>query len=296
MNNREKVKREVRKTDAKAWAKQQDRAFEPTAIKLPEGVEYYKLDLGTPVVDFMPFITGKGNPRADAGFEHFEREYSAHRVPMPGGQTSLFLCLWVCFKKPCPICKWMQECRNVDQETLKKLKPQVRHLWLVNDKPGDTKNKAKVFDSNHFNRGIGFGEMVADAINSVAKYASFTDLVGGMSVQLTVKEQSMPGRKFNAVTRIDFLAREYDYPEDMLEKAICLDDCLIEMKYDDLKRVIEQGGEAPVAHHDSDNGEEEPIKARRKLASEDPEDDDDSNDDATDDDDLDAPVRKATRR
>lgn len=241
-SERERRKEQARKTSATEWAKSQTKGFEATAVKLPEGIEFYKLEVGTHAVDFMPFLAGKGNPRADEGFEHFEREYDAHRVPTPAStRPNLYCCSWTCFGRKCAVCDYLRHHANSgDPDLVKLLRATRRHLWLVNDKPGDADNPLKVFDSNHFNKGTGFGEMMADAINSVPKYARFADLRKGMTLQLTVKELSGGKFKYNAVTRIDFLSRDYDYPEEMLDRAPCLDAMLVEPKYATVAALLNQ--------------------------------------------------------
>lgn len=239
-NRREREQRKTRQVNASGWAKKSEERGEATAIKLPPGFEFYKLTPGTHSLDFMPYLAGKGNPQADEGFPHFEREFTDHRIPTPDGKSAAYLCLWSNFKKPCPVCKVVNS-NSTDEELKKSMKGKLRHLWLVNDKPGDETNKLKVFPSNHYNRGQGFGEMMVDAINSVSKYSDFSDLEKGMTLQLTVKEQSFgAGLKYNAVTRIDFLPRDYSYPEEMMDNAPCLDSCLVEQSASFLEKLLNQ--------------------------------------------------------
>src|SRR5216683_2324096 len=73
-------KNERRRTNAADWAGDHE-GFENTAFKLPDSIDEFKLKPGKMIVDFMEYIVGDGNPRADKGFIHFEREFSAHRIP-----------------------------------------------------------------------------------------------------------------------------------------------------------------------------------------------------------------------
>ena len=269
MNRKDKEKRERKKVDAGTWAKEQEKGSGSTVVKLPEGVEFYKPELGSHAVDFMPYVTGENNPNADEGFEHFECTYNAHKLPSPNGQE-WHLCSWACFKKPCEICKWMKENgRSADPELMKAMRLTTRHLWVVNDKPGNTKNPLKVFDTNHFNKGMGFGEMLADAINAVPKYKNFSDLEKGLTLQLTVKEQSFPSGKtvvkYKAVTRIDFLPRDYEYPEEMLDKAPCLDACLVESNQKELAILMNQSSDSGEEEHEPEEIDNTPPAARRRA-------------------------------
>lgn len=241
---REKEKKRAR-FDARAWAsKQTESQFEPTSVRLPEGVhiEWYKLEVGTHEVDFMLFNAGKGNPRADKGFATVERSYSRHTIRMPNGRFNNYVCLG----DICPLCKHANDVMAAQgKEAAKGLWASQRHLWLLNAKPGKkpgTKdNPWKVFDTGHRNRGVGFGELMMDAINLREDHANFAEPDCGYKVILTVKEQQFDKTKYNGVTRIDFEKRNYQYPEEVIDKAPCLDDMLIFMKPDDLKKVI-QGG------------------------------------------------------
>lgn len=262
---RQREQREQRRTSAKEWADKQERAFEATCVKLPDGVEFFKLEVGKHQVDFMPFRAGAGNPHADEGYEHFERQYAAHRVPGPDGRTRLYACLYETFGKRCPVCEYANH-RDTSSDLAKDLRARVRNLWLVNDKPGNAKNKLKVLDQSHFNRGMGFGEQMTEAIKEFDGESPFL-LEGGGTAILTVKEQSFPGGKYNAITRIAFAPRSYSYPEELLDSMPCLDECLIEMDYDILKRILHNEPAEPV------NGKVI-SKAGSKIDEEEPEDED----------------------
>ena len=138
-----------------------------------------------------------------------------------------------------------------------------------------------------------------DAINAVPKYGDFADLEGGQTLQLTVKEQTFPGGKYNAVTRIDFLPRKYQYDDGLLDSAPCLDDFILEMSYAELKKLITQGDSEPEYadsppfkrpggrsaavedNGDEDDDEEDLAPAKRPAAKKPaiPDDDDNEDDD-----------------
>lgn len=285
MDKREVERREVPKKSGMDWAKQQGKG-EATCVKLPHKVEWYKLEVGRQIVDFMPFIAHVGNPRADEGWQHFEREYESHKIPLPNGQDGTYACLWKTFKKKCPVCMYMNKHSSPDNKDLiSKMKSKTRHLWLVNDKPGDkdilSGNKEivwKVLDSNHYNKKKGFGEQIAKAIIDDPYFADFWSLEGGYQAKMSIEEDSFMGRKYNLMTRIDFVKRDYDYPKDLIYKAPCLDDMLIparpeklkdkpywefdeedwEACYEELDRILTQGG---VSSEDAD---EPPVPERQE--------------------------------
>ena len=249
MSQREREQREAKKVSASDWAeKQKGRGFERTAIRLPEGWEMYKLEEGVHDVDVMPFIVGKGNPAADEGYQHFERQWGQHRVPKANGFSDSYCCAWECFKKPCYVCRWLTNFgQKASKDMVKGMKIGTRHLWIFNPKPGEANPPYKLFDSNDWNRGLGFRELMQDALKVAGDAGSdFSDLKNGMTLRLTIKEQppfDPKGKPYPAVVRIDLVARKHrGYPDDLLDKMPCLDDCLIEFDADKMEQLLTQGG------------------------------------------------------
>lgn len=280
-DRREREQREGKRMSAKDWADKQEKGGAKIHFKLPDGVEEYKLETGTHRVDFLSFAAGPHNKRADEGFEHYECQYAAHRIEGPDGRKGLFNCRFECFGMPCPACK-LRNSRDVDKEVSKSLMPQTRHLWLLNDEPGKTKKvRSKVLDTGHFNRGVGFGELMIDAIN-ICKGDPFA-LVGGMTAVLTVKEQTAPFGKFNAVTRIDFEQRDYDYPADLWNTMPCLDAMLVDAGIKAMRRLLEQDEEIGdeeersrrTAPDEEDNDVPSSSRSTRSGRRADPDEDDD---------------------
>jgi len=263
LNRREKEKRETRRTSAKEWAENQAAGFQPTAVKIPEGMEFYRLEEGKQLFDIMPYIAGPGNPNADEGFEHFERQYFLHRIPRPDGSFSRYCCLWETFKKPCPICLFRNDVNTrADQDLLDALRPQKRHLFIVNDRPGDIKNKLKVMDAVYFNRKLGFGEQLVMAINATRGGEDFASLIGGLTIQAMVVDA-----RYGSVSRIDLTPRDYDYPDEMLDKAPCLDECLIEPNPSVLLEMLNQGGPGREASSQMDRDGESSQRSSKIRSS-----------------------------
>ena len=162
----ERESRERRRTSAADWAQQQaSGGFDATDVRIPEGMENYKFEEGMQAFDVMPFLAGKQNRRADEGFEHFEVEFDIHKIPRPDGKESWFCCLWECRKEPCPACK-IRNNRDTAKELSDQLRLQRRHLFIVNDKPGDSKNKLKLLNAVRWNRKLGFGEQLIVAVGA----------------------------------------------------------------------------------------------------------------------------------
>jgi hypothetical protein len=240
MTQQEMARRAALLAHSKQWAQQQQQSmFESLSVKLGEGVQAYKLAIGTHRVDFMGFKAGPDNPGADPGFAHFDRVYYAHRLPV-SGRSQLVTCPWFSFqkrppaKRKCPVCEF---CNMVDKKRAEGMWASQKHLWLVNDQPGIADNPLKVLDTGHKNRGQGFGEMILDVVNISDDNALFWHPEFGMTVQMVVKEQTMGnGIKYNAVTRFDFLPRDYAYDENFEDESRWF--TIIESTYEQLHDLV----------------------------------------------------------
>jgi hypothetical protein len=287
MNRREKEKKKARTVSSRQWAGEQTGGFESKAVKLPDGVEYYKQEDGDNLIDMIPYEVKKGkgtpggNPRAEAGFLACEREYQTHRLPGTGKFNDAYCCRRVCFGKKCPCCEWLiANARTADEDLVISITGQLRHLWIVNDKPGKLKNKLKVFDSNHKNRKLGFGQQLKIAIEAqLDEDECFYDLEEGKQVKFIVEGE------YKHVPRIDFKDRDYQYPESILDHGIDLDECLIDVGYDAMKEALETGLTGSSSGKEGENGDGEdsaPKKGKKKpAASHDDEEEEEESDDPT---------------
>ena len=262
---REKEKQKARRTSAAEWADKQEAGFDPTGIKLPEGVKFFQIKrAGTYRLDFIPYNVGEGNPQADPGFQHPERTYYAHWVPGMDGKSKLYVCSASTFKKRCAVCDWVMRNRDADPKLLEQLKIKLRQLWNVIDLD-DPKKEIQVYDAPYWKS---FGEMFKDAIRVHKKYNCVFEPEEGMTVQLTTKDNKSGFGKF-AIARVDIVPRDEQYDESIIDKAVVLDDCLIEPNYKELMALLEGTGDEEEA---TTNG-----KARGKA--QDPDEDDDEDDD-----------------
>jgi hypothetical protein len=280
--SKEKAKKEERKAKARSWADRQKQhgAGGGKAFKAPEGYERYELTAGTHKVDVMPFRAGPRCPNGDEGEVMADLEYTVHKIPTPASAFGEpHICKWETWKKPCLVCSH-RNTGTSDADLQKQLRPQLRHVFLFNDKPGNAKNRPKIFDIHHFQRGEGFPEKLVDAINvNPEKYDQFSDLENGCTLILTVKMQPMgDGTSRAGITRIDFEPRSYAYPESILDKMPCLDECLVDEDDDALRELLgiaaagDDEDQAPRKKKPAVEDDEEPAP-KKKAVIEDDEDD-----------------------
>ena len=264
--NKSKERRERRRVTAKEWADKQDRGFEPTAVKLPEGFSWFSIkSTGRITLDMIPHVAGKGNPNADEGFEIAHLEYYAHWVPDLTGKAKSYICSASCIGKKCAVCDYLK--RNPDNKDLAdSLKSKKRMLWNVIDH-SDKDKKIKVWDTPYWKS---FGEKLKDAIRVSDKYDNYDDPESGYSVQLTVKESTNPKFGKFEIARVDLVPRDNQYELSIMDEACVLEDCLIVPDYDELmallkgdappedKNKVEEGDQKPEPEEEEETEEEEP--------------------------------------
>ena len=263
-------RKEVRMKNAQDLA-EQTREFEPTAVRLPEGVEWFSLkaleagERGKSIdVDFMPYIVGVGNPDADEGYGYYRRRYWVHRIPTPKAPKGVPFCCEATFgRKNCRICRWLLKVAN--EEMSKSCKAKGRYLWLVNSKPGtppgEKDNPWKVYETTDWLKGQ-FPGILQDAINVSEGGMDFCDLKKGLTARMLVKKQEANeaiSNAYNGVTRIDLIPRKHTYSSSLIQKAPCLDSMLIDTPGEELDEIL--GGDEQPATRSSRAAAKEPDSA-----------------------------------
>ncbi len=231
------AKRQKRKrTSAKEIAKTRKSSGESNYIKLPEGMEFFRVDKSGPKkLDFLPYVT-KSNPYVDDGYEHYERTYWAHRGV--GADQRTYLCPSKTAGKKCPICEHVRELNKekADEDTIRALLPKQRQLWLVVDL--DEKEKGvQLWDfSYHL-----FGKLLDEQLkyDEDGEHEFFYGIEDGQSARVIFDEETMGGFSFFKAVSIQFKKRP-PYSEDIADSLPCLDDLLVIEDYESLYAIFFQ--------------------------------------------------------
>ena len=189
---------EKKRSRAREWAQEEKKSYEPTAVRLPEGVEWAKLEVKnyTATWDFLPFIVGKGNPKADEGEPYFMRMYETHRVPALNGRSDPYVCAASAFGKRCAVCDWLRtKGGSADQKLVKEVRAKTRILWLVNDNPEDVTNPVKVFETGYYNKGK--AAWIVAAVDSHWLPCAAFAVVNGYLFLNTMRAHIRPGTRCN---------------------------------------------------------------------------------------------------
>ncbi len=258
-----KEKRTRRYTDAKKVNSEMD-SFKPTSFKAPKGVEVFRFrEEKTYRLDIIPFVTGEGNPAAEAGYDHYERRYYAHKNIGPN--RDLVVCPAKTFDKDCPICEHrarIKQDEDGDPKLFDELKPQLRHLWLVYDYD-DPEKGVQIMDTAHWKS---FGEMLKDKIDASEEddnFENFFHLEEGMTLRVTVKEDTFNGKTFMKVSNIEMKPRKKPLDPELTDNVPCLDELLIELSYKELEKKFNAIA-ASKDDEDEDDDEGESEKSSKK--------------------------------
>lgn len=235
---------------------------ERTTLKIPEGVSFFAPKKDTHKIDIIPYVVGKGNPFADEGEMYFERTFYVHRDVGPNGDA--YICPAKTSKgtRPCPICEHMRKLAkdpDSDEKLIKDLAPKERQLfWLIDLAEKD--KGVQLWDvSFHL-----FGKLLDARVKKGDESEGrqfFADLKRGKTLQLDVEDKTLGGGKpFREVKAIDFKERPEPYSKKILEHTHCLDDMVLELPYDKLKRIFLQIDE-PAEEEEETPKKKAPVQA-----------------------------------
>ena len=185
---------------------------------------------GTKILDIIPYLVSIDNhPQMNKGDLWYKRIYFMHGNIGPNNDR--VACPLKTIGKPCPICDYRSEILDKAQkagkgqdgdklrEQAKALKPKRRELYNVIDIEED-EDAVKVWDVSAFL----FGDLLAEELtNGPEENYDFAELEDGKSLRIRFKEDSYNNNPFYKTSRIDFIDREGDYKESIIEDAIDLD-------------------------------------------------------------------------
>ncbi len=288
---RQKTKKAATMVSARKRAERRSQGFERTTLKAPDGTNFYSVKKeGTRRIEILPYTVGNGNPNADKGDMYFERTFWVHRGIGPDNNS--YVCSAKTFKKKCPICEARAKLMakpNYDEDQVAALAPKERQLYLVYDHSESDKG-VQIWDISYFL----FGKKLDATIKNSEEddgYEYFADPEKGKTLRIGFEEKSFGGNSYCEVTAIDFKDRKDDLPDEVTGHEICLDDCLIETPYKELKEIFLQVDEEDEDEDEDDKKKSKKSKSKKKddddedEEEEEEEEEDDSDDEDDDDED-----------
>jgi hypothetical protein len=287
-------------TSARDRAQKQSQGYEATYLKVPEGMTMFKPKAGTMLLDILPFIAGGGNPWAEEGAIHWERTIHVHRGI--GANEDTYICPRMTSKKRCPVCedraRLAKTAEDEDEEQLvKDLAPKQRNLYIIKNlkEPDKGLDGMQLWDiSYHL-----FGKVLDARLRSADEddeWDKFFYLEEGLSLRVGFAEKSFAGHTFLETESIDFKPRKEQYDEEQLNASPCLDDIVVELTYDELRKIY-----LLKSDDDDDEEDDKPAKAGKKASSKRPakeldDEDDDEEEELDEEDEEEEEVKKPLKK
>jgi hypothetical protein len=271
---RERDKKKARIVSARKMADTSKAGGGSKAFKVPQGVSQFQPKKDTEyTLDIIPYEAGEGNPGADPGFLAAGRTYYTHRDIGPNRDS--YACLAGTFNKPCPICEYRSKVvadKGWQDELAKALRAKTRQLWNVFDH-NDSKRGVQIWEASDWV----FGKHLFAKMDRKPEYETFASPDDGYTLIVGTTEEKAGSGTFVNCADIQFRKRSEPLDDDILAKATCLDEIIVELPYEKLKAIFESGiGGDKATEEDDDEQEEKQTSRKAKHQDEDDEDETDS--------------------
>jgi hypothetical protein len=249
-------------------------------LMLPKDVSMFKEEVTTGrdriELDILPYlVTLPNHPDKEEGAVKgeywYRRPYWVHHNV--GVENKAMVCPKT-IGKPCPICEYRQnQFKNPDIKKDEIIgKPQLKNIYAVivlNQKDYE-KDKIYLWD-------IAQGNFQAELIDDLAERPElevFPSLEDGLTLSIRFNEEVFNRNKFAQAGRIDYLERDYNYPESILDDVPALDEVLKILSYEELEKVFLELDDDDVESEEKDRkksvdkeDEQESSSRRRKTVS-----------------------------
>lgn len=222
------------------------------AIKVPSGVDFYKVEEGKKPLVIVPYEAGEGNPERKKGELTPARHYFSHRDASPSGGP--VICAKETFGEKCAICEYrrkLEQESKVDKDTIKALIPSARALFNVID-PTEKEPKVHVLDiSNHCFFKTLKEEILGKKDDDLVETWWQPD--GGVTLIVKWRKNKTGDFEFVEAKDISFEKRS-KLRSGVLKQAVCLDELLEVPDYDEIKKNF--GSDKSSSSDDSSDSSE----------------------------------------
>jgi len=223
-------------------------------------------------LDILPYlVTQPNHPDKEEGAKEgeywYRRPYWVHYGV--GAENKSMVCPKT-IGKPCPICEYRQ--KQFKDPDIKKEdvigKPQSKNIYAVvvlNQKDYDRK-KIHIWDIAQGN----FQSILIDDLEERPELEIFPNLEDGLTLSIRFNEEVYNRNKFAQAGRIDYIERDYSYPESILDDVPKLDEILKVSSYKEIEAMFLELEEDDVEDNEREEPEEEknaPVPRQRKTVS-----------------------------
>lgn len=229
---------------------------------IPPETKYYTPEEGKVVLRFLPYVVsdpkhpdGAAAPADDIWYKRpFKRfrNIGAEKKPFISPRS---------VGKPCPVLEYYQVAKadpTISDKEANKAKPQEMVMYNVQivDRKGDVSDP-KFWFYSYYNFEKQLKNELMDPDNE--DFAAFMDLEGGFDLKVRWAKESFDGNDFFKADMIQFVERDEDIDEDILDQVVDLDNCLVIKEYKDLNNIF--------LEFDDDEGEDPPPEKEEKKRS-----------------------------
>lgn len=273
-NAREAMKAKLHQRVQTSYEKREDSGQFKNIFKEEYSQKVWKCGEGEHLIDIIPYPAGNYDPEAKPGDPTYVLILWVHYAI--GVNQDAYVCLARNYNKPCPICEYREEIRrheDFNEDLVKELTPKRRSIYnvVVYDTDKETAKGVQIFDSAHWCMEKHLAALAKiperGASRAVVPYIYFPDPDEGKTVAFTRK-----GTKRNTeFLGHKFLDRDYAIPDEYLEAAFQLDECIIVCEYEEIQLAFMGGADdsAPVEEAPAPTAppvaETPAIRARRPL-------------------------------
>jgi len=212
--------------------------------KIPDNLSFWKCGDGRHEIDVVPFITGPNVPMVREDELEYKLDVWVHQNV--GATNDPYVCPARNFKKPCPLCNYIEEQKRkgirLSKEEYGQVAPKRRTVYLVwvHDDQKEEDKGLQLWEIAHFFFEMNVAEIAKEAPANGGMNV-WSDPVDGSSVMFTRKGSGKDNTSFYGHK---FVERRKPIPEDILEQADFHLDDIVEMhpSYEDIERAF-LGGE-----------------------------------------------------
>lgn len=249
-------------------------------MTLPEDFDnkdgFFEHKKGNNKVVILPYeVSIKNHPEGlEAGDLWYERSVSIHYGL--GASNKSVVCPRT-FNKKCPVCEAAGEAwESGEEDDARQMWPKRRQIFNVL-----VDGEVKLWTLSHYLFGKKLEEEILYDEDQEFDGFYFLEKDEGYDLKVRFVEQTLGKNKFLEATKIDFLARKKDLPEDLYEEVYDLDTVIECPDYATLKEIFL---EEPADEEDEEEEEERPSRKKRRTRKKRPEPEPEPEEDEEDED------------